>query len=33
MNDNENKNLIISKKALDFQLEDYINIYTKTLKK
>lgn len=31
--DYHNQRKVLSKKALDFQLEDYINIYTKTLKK
>ena len=31
--DYHNPSEVLSKKALDFQLEDYINIYTKTLKK
>lgn len=31
--DYHNPSEVLSKKALDFQLEDYINIYTKALKK
>lgn len=31
--DYHNPSEVLSKKALDCQLEDYINIYTKTLKK